>query len=111
MSKFYLAVLIFTFSSGFGGIGYREFASKMFWPVGSSWGKSKINILCFLAMVIAVVGAWQTYGLLTVCAVVLVGAFFAFTLAILIKQRVQILNLIGITAGSALSLVGSFVIR
>ncbi|MBZ5704378.1 MAG: hypothetical protein LAN63_03435 [Acidobacteriia bacterium] len=106
MSKLFLAVLTFTFSSGFGGIGYRQFASRMLWPVGLSWGKRTLDFLCFAAMLVALVEAWGAYGLLTACAVALVGAMLAFVLTLLIKQHIQVLNLIGITIGSILSLLG-----
>lgn len=122
MGKLHIALLIFTFASGFGGSGYGEFTDRMrdravklsgggtksanLWPVGSFWSTRTKGILCLAAMAIALVETWGAYGLLTVCVVAVGGALCSFVLTLLLKQHIQFLYLIGITAGTVLSLLG-----
>ncbi|MBZ5679187.1 MAG: hypothetical protein LAO24_03665 [Acidobacteriia bacterium] len=110
-NKIHLAVLIFTFSSGFGGLGYQQFASQMCWPVGASWGTRKMDILCGAAMVLAVAEAWGGYGVLKGLLVVLIGALLAFATTVVFRGFVQVLNLLGITVGTVCSFLGSSVFR
>jgi hypothetical protein len=87
-------------------MAYQEFASRMHWPSGSAWGRPVLDYLSFSAMLIGIVEAWATYGIFTAFAVAVLASFGAFALTLILKQRIQMFNVMGITAGSIFSLLG-----
>ncbi len=106
MNGLFMPILVLTFASDFSGIGYYTLAGKRGWPVGTFWNSGLCNTLCFVAMALPVLEAWLGYGVWIALTVVILGSLSSFTLTAALKGKVQFLNLLGITAGTTVSLLG-----
>lgn len=101
-------LLIATFASGFGGIGYRRIASEKGWRMGSSWGKPTLDALCLIAILVSFEEARAHFGTWTACAIAAIACVFEFLLTSTLRHRIQVLNGLGITLGNAACIVAAF---